>query len=58
MLQPVLRNVAIDERVARDSRKPKNEQKTQRGSGESRDQKETGMFAQQFAHAGNIAESF
>jgi len=57
MLQPVLGNIAVDERVARDSGKPKNEQQAQRDSGEDRDQKEAEMFAQQFAHGGNIAES-
>ena len=58
MLQPVLGDVAVDKRIARDSREPKNEQKAQRDCGNGCDQKEAGMFAQQFAHGGNITEGF
>jgi len=52
MLQPVLSDITIDERVSRDSRKAENEKQTQRDTSEGRDEKKTKMLAQQFAHAG------
>jgi hypothetical protein len=54
MLQPVLSDVAVYERVGRDSRKVQNEKKTQRDTSDSRDEKKTKMLAQQFAHERNI----
>src|ERR1700730_5855027 len=52
MLQPVLGNVAVDERVGRDSGKAENEKKTKQVTRERRDEKKPEMFAQQFAHGG------
>ena len=58
VLQPVLGDVAVNERVCRDSGKAQNEYQAQRHTCKGRKQKEAEMLAQQFAHGGNIAESF
>src|SRR5579862_6282332 len=57
MLEPVLRDVAINERIRSDGREPKHEQKTESDRDKGNNQKKPRIFAQQVAHKANITAS-
>jgi hypothetical protein len=57
VLQPILGNVSINERIGYDCGKAENEKKTESESSERRRKKETEVLAHQFAHRANIAVS-
>ncbi len=57
MLQPILGNVSVNERVSRDCGKAENKQQTQRDTRECGEAKESEMLAHDLAHAGNITRT-
>src|SRR5579863_8175948 len=55
MLQPVLSNVPVNQRIGHDRGKAENEKQTHGNGGDGRSNKEAEVMAHQFAHRGNIA---
>ena len=57
VLQPILGNVAVDERIVRNPGNPEKEDQPQRERGQRRENEESAVFAHQFAHRVNISAS-